>query len=127
MFGLGGSELLVIALVALLVLGPQRLPEIVRTVSAVFKELAKIRRRVDDAMSEIRQEIDLNVDDMDVARPRPPIGLPRPQRLPANTNADPHVPIADDYLAPPPYDPGGADNASSKEATSGLTEGEEAQ
>ena len=107
MFGLGGSELLVIALVALLVLGPQKLPEIARTVSAVFRELAKIRRRVDDTMTEIRQEIDLNVtDESDAPRLKPPTGRPVPQRLPANTGADPQIPRADDYLAPPAYDSG---------------------
>jgi len=106
MFGLGGSELLVIALVALLVLGPKRLPEIARTVSAVFKELTRLRRRVDDTMSEIRQEIDLNIDEADSPRIPPPVGRPRPSGLPVNTGADPDVLRVDDYLAPPSYDPG---------------------
>ena len=59
MFGIGGSELVVIVLVALLVFGPGRIPEVVRTITAAYRELTKLKRQVGDTVSELRQEIDL--------------------------------------------------------------------
>jgi sec-independent protein translocase protein TatB len=50
MFGIGPSELLVILVVALLVLGPKRLPEIAR---ALGKGLAEFRRATADVTSEL--------------------------------------------------------------------------
>jgi sec-independent protein translocase protein TatB len=53
MFNVGGGEILVIALVALLVLGPQRLPEAARTVGKVVGEVRRLssgfQREVRDA------------------------------------------------------------------------------
>lgn len=51
MFGIGGMELLVILLVALLVLGPERLPEITRW-------LAKVTREIRRAGDEVRMHLD---------------------------------------------------------------------
>jgi sec-independent protein translocase protein TatB len=42
MFNIGGGELLVIALIALIVLGPQRLPDAARTVGKVMGDLRRI-------------------------------------------------------------------------------------
>lgn len=42
MFNIGGGEFLVIAAVALIVLGPQRLPEAARTVGKVVGEIRRI-------------------------------------------------------------------------------------
>jgi sec-independent protein translocase protein TatB len=42
MFGIGGSELLIIVFVALLVFGPSRLPEIARTVKRGYQEWARL-------------------------------------------------------------------------------------
>lgn len=50
MFGIGPTELVVILVVALLVLGPKRLPEIAR---ALGKGLAEFRRATADVTSEI--------------------------------------------------------------------------
>jgi Tat protein translocase TatB subunit len=41
MFDIGGPELVVIFLVALLVLGPKRLPEVARTLSRIAREIRK--------------------------------------------------------------------------------------
>jgi sec-independent protein translocase protein TatB len=42
MFNIGGGELLVILLIALIVLGPQRMPEAARTVGRVVGEIRRI-------------------------------------------------------------------------------------
>src|SRR5215471_9691349 len=65
MFNVGGGEILVIALVALIVLGPQKLPEAMRTVGRVIGELRRIS-------SGFQQEMQDALKDMDVdATPRP--------------------------------------------------------
>ena len=60
MFDIGFSELLVIALVGLIVIGPKRLPEVARTVG---QWVAKVRRFVADVKQDIDREMqqaDLN-------------------------------------------------------------------
>jgi Tat protein translocase TatB subunit len=52
MFGIGMPELVLILAVALIVLGPKRLPEIAR---ALGKGLAEFRRATDELKDEFRQ------------------------------------------------------------------------
>lgn len=66
MFGIGMSEMLIILAVALLVFGPQKLPEIAKSIAKGLKEL---RRAGDDLRSSVNFDLD---DD----KPRRP--LPRP-------------------------------------------------
>lgn len=58
MFGIGMPELLLILAVALIVLGPKRLPEIARSLG---RGLAEFRRTTD----EVRREINAVEDDLD--------------------------------------------------------------
>ena len=51
MFGVGMQELVVILVVALIVLGPRRLPEVAR---ALGKALAEFRRATSDVTEELR-------------------------------------------------------------------------
>ena len=55
MFGIGVQELAIIFVIALLIFGPKRLPELARTVG---KGLAEIRR----ASGDLRQTFDLSAD-----------------------------------------------------------------
>jgi sec-independent protein translocase protein TatB len=54
MFDIGFSELLLIALVGLIVIGPKRLPEVARTVG---QWVAKVRRFVADVKQDIDREM----------------------------------------------------------------------
>ncbi len=56
MFNVGGGELLVILLIALIVLGPDKLPEAARKVGRVTSEL---RRMSQGFQQEIRQAMDI--------------------------------------------------------------------
>ncbi len=64
MFGIGFPELLLLGVVALVVIGPERLPVVLRTlgewIGGVKRGFADIRRQVEDELhlAEIRQEID---------------------------------------------------------------------
>jgi sec-independent protein translocase protein TatB len=56
MFDIGFSELVVIALVALIVIGPERLPRVARTAGAL---LGRFQRYVNDVKSEVRREMEI--------------------------------------------------------------------
>jgi len=57
MFDIGFSELLVIAVVALLVVGPERLPRVARTAGHLF---GRLQRYVNDVKSDIQRELELD-------------------------------------------------------------------
>ncbi len=57
MFDVGFSELLVIGMVALLVIGPEKLPGVARTVGAL---LGRMQRYVNDVKADINREIELD-------------------------------------------------------------------
>lgn len=57
MFDIGFSELMVIALVALVVIGPERLPRVARTAGHL---LGRLQRYVGDVKSDINREIQLD-------------------------------------------------------------------
>ncbi len=54
MFGIGFQELIVILIVALIVLGPQRLPEAAKTIAKFIRE---IRGAVDEVKSSVAEDI----------------------------------------------------------------------
>lgn len=70
MFNLSGSEIVVILLLALIVLGPEKLPEAIRRVGRVYGELrrmsrgfqAEFKQAFDEPMREIRQTAQLTKD-----------------------------------------------------------------
>lgn len=57
MFDIGFSELMVIAVVALIVIGPERLPKVARTVGLLF---GRMQRYVNDVKSDISREMALD-------------------------------------------------------------------
>src|SRR5512134_1734488 len=57
MFDIGFSELLVIAVIALLVIGPEKLPKVARTAGVMF---GRLQRYVNDVKADIQREIELD-------------------------------------------------------------------
>ncbi len=74
MFGIGFPELIVILVLALVVLGPQRLPELARTLGRGF---AMLKRAADDAQAQVRDELRA-VEDLTETPPSSPPAPPRP-------------------------------------------------
>lgn len=75
MFGIGMPELLLILALALIVLGPKKLPELAR---ALGKGMAEFRRATDDLKDELRQmehEIDDSSTDA-TKKDEPPLEKP---------------------------------------------------
>jgi Tat protein translocase TatB subunit len=73
MFGIGMPELVVIMVVALVVLGPKRLPDLARTLG---KAMAEFRRQTTDLMDEFQSQ---GADD---EPPRPAKAVPAPPATP---------------------------------------------
>jgi sec-independent protein translocase protein TatB len=57
MFGLGFGEIVIIAILALILLGPDKLPDAAKTLG---KTLREIRRHTDDLKEQFEAELDLN-------------------------------------------------------------------
>jgi len=57
MFDIGFTELLVIGIVALIVIGPERLPRVARTVGHLF---GRMQRYVNDVKADISREMELD-------------------------------------------------------------------
>jgi TatA/E family protein of Tat protein translocase len=75
-FGLGVTEILVILVVALIFLGPKRLPEAARSLG---RSMAEFRR----ASNEIRSSLNLDAPDPEPPAARPPAPQPEPEAKPA--------------------------------------------
>jgi sec-independent protein translocase protein TatB len=56
-FDVGFSELMVIAVVALIVIGPERLPKVARTMGHLF---GRLQRYVNDVKADIQREMELD-------------------------------------------------------------------
>ena len=65
MFGIGTSELIVILLIALIVLGPKEIPKVARTLGRAMREF----QRVTD---ELRHTIDMEIENDERASAKPP-------------------------------------------------------
>jgi Tat protein translocase TatB subunit len=85
MFGIGPEELILVLIVALLVLGPERLPRVARDVGRVVGDL---RRTSDEFREEFLQA------DKYLEKPAPtaptPVAEPATAAIPATTPADPN-------------------------------------
>ncbi|HEX5750533.1 MAG TPA: Sec-independent protein translocase protein TatB [Archangium sp.] len=79
MFNVGAGELILIVVVALLVLGPQKLPEFARTIGKFVREF---RRQTDEVRTVVEREF-YKMDQEMLDEPRPPVHPPTPAVLPS--------------------------------------------
>jgi Tat protein translocase TatB subunit len=95
MFGIGMTELMVIFVIGLIVLGPKKLPELARTLG---KSLAEFRR----ASNDLRREFMSATEDAQIT---PPVLAPRTTPPAAPPATPPSTPAASPPPAAPPADP----------------------
>ncbi len=110
LFGIGPIELLVILVLALIVFGPNKLPEIARSLG---KALSELRRTSQEVTNTVMRELD--VDSEPEKAPKPPPKIPqsvqdavrkmveaRPQELSSGEPMAQEGEPTDDAQAPPP-------------------------
>lgn len=56
MFGIGMQELIIIAVIALIVVGPKKLPDLAKTLGKVFNEFKKATEGITDDLKETLKE-----------------------------------------------------------------------
>ncbi|WP_433161220.1 sec-independent translocase [Kribbella sp. CA-247076] len=111
MFGIGPFELVVIAIVAVLVFGPDRLPEFARTAGRLLRQ---VRQMVTNAQTDLRNELGPEFADLDI-QDLNPRNFVRKHLLEGTDEYDDDKPVSTpDFTDPPqrlpagqkpPYDP----------------------
>jgi len=97
MFNIGPMELLLILLVALIVVGPRRLPEVGRSIGKGLRELRK-------AQDEVRETLTLELNEEPQEKPRRPPAR-SPAKAPPSREVEPPdepAPQSDGSSAPDP-------------------------
>ncbi|MEO8476950.1 MAG: twin-arginine translocase TatA/TatE family subunit [Actinomycetota bacterium] len=94
MLNIGPPELLLVLVIALVVVGPNRLPELARTIGRGLSEFRKVQDEVKDMV-----KFDLSMDPVTAPTPRP--STPHRTARPATRTPDPAV-------EPAPHDSGKA-------------------
>jgi sec-independent protein translocase protein TatA len=63
MFGIGYQELIIIAIIALIIVGPKKLPDLAKTLGKGFSEFKKATEGITDELKETMQSEDKPKDD----------------------------------------------------------------
>jgi len=87
MFGIGMTELMVIFVIGLLVLGPKRLPELARSLG---KGLAEFRRASNDlrrGFADVAEEAQIEPPPLPRNQPGPAVGMSTGEAAPATSEA----------------------------------------
>src|SRR3989337_1431275 len=91
MFNIGPMELMLILLVALVVVGPKRLPEVGRTIGKSLREIRKVQ-------DEVKSTMRFDLDDETPPPPPTPRAATRPAIRPA-ASPEPEAPAPDAVVA----------------------------
>lgn len=86
MLNIGPPELLVVLAIALIVVGPKKLPELARTIGRGLSEFRKVQDEVKDMV-----KLDLSMDPVTTPTPPPPT----PHRTPRPASATPDASLSD--------------------------------
>ncbi|WP_353712654.1 Sec-independent protein translocase TatB [Arthrobacter sp. K5] len=62
MFGINGPEFILLLLIGILVIGPQRLPEYTQKLANLVRE---VRRMASGAREQLKEEVGIDIDDVD--------------------------------------------------------------
>lgn len=107
MFGLGMSELILLGVLALILIGPQQLPEVARTLGRFLNDL---KRSAEGLTEDIKHQarVDLDLDSLDPRKQQkepPPIPImkdPRVHNTPPPVDETPKPTSASEFKVEPP-------------------------
>jgi sec-independent protein translocase protein TatB len=124
--GIGTGELLLILLIVLLVMGPERLPQLIRQWARVVKTLSQFTRTWQQFNAELNRQLTLEdlADERPRPRPTPAPAQPAPPESASNSIAPPELAQLDAAgpLKPGAAEPSGESGASAvPDAQAGAT------
>lgn len=67
MFDVGGGELILIILAVIVLFGPKKLPEIMKTAAKGIREFKKAQTELNNQINVVKQEVDKEINDIDKA------------------------------------------------------------
>lgn len=119
-FGIGTGELLLILLIILLVMGPERLPQLARQWGKVVRVLSRFTRTWHEISTEINRQ--MNLEDLTSASPKPKPASPSasPAPVPDESNNIIAPPNLQQPSAPQPEGHAGAQTPPSEPAVDSL-------
>ena len=60
MFDIGGIELLIIGVLALVVVGPKDLPRLIRSISGIFRKIKTLSSEFRSGLDDLAREVDID-------------------------------------------------------------------
>lgn len=117
MFNIQGGELIIVLLLALVVLGPEKLPQAMRKAGQFYAELRKMssgfqeefKAAMDEPVREVRHTADLLRESVDFSKLQDGTRAPKPQSAPMVASADEsQQPTAEVPFQEPADEPAGA-------------------
>jgi Tat protein translocase TatB subunit len=116
MLGIGMPELIVIAVIALIVIGPEKLPGLAKTLGRIFGELKKATNEfkdtmeVESKMADVKKAFD-GINEKEIIDKAEPVKEPEqtkiPSEVPVDNTVDTSNDISDEEIKPlkePPKD-----------------------
>ncbi len=101
MFDIGFGEMLLIAVIALIAIGPKQLPEVARVIGRTLNEFRRASTDFTRSLADARDTIDRNVNEMNES-----LQKSMEQVISPTTSTGEHVPSPLDALHPPSTSPG---------------------
>jgi sec-independent protein translocase protein TatB len=101
MFDIGFGEMLLIAVIALIAIGPKQLPEVARVIGRTLNEFRRASTDFTRSLADARDTIDRNVNEMNES-----LQKSMEQVISPTTSSGEHVPSPLDALHPPSASPG---------------------
>jgi TatA/E family protein of Tat protein translocase len=118
------SHLIIIFLVALIVFGPEKLPELARTLSKAMLEFNRatgsLKQTLQDEMRQLEREID---EQKSVKRPLPPVSQSSPAESVPDSPPGTAKPVPGSTTESPVVTPAGDENTASDPASGKPTNG----
>lgn len=72
MFGFGFVEIMLIAVLALIFIGPKQLPEVARVIARLMNEWKRVTSEFTSSFHDMRSDLHTRIEDKQTIRPEPP-------------------------------------------------------
>jgi Tat protein translocase TatB subunit len=78
MFGFGFIEIMLIAVLALIFIGPKQLPEVARVIARLMNEWKRVTSEFTSSFQDLRSDLHTRIEEKNSIRPEPPAASATP-------------------------------------------------